>query len=68
MNTVNKVLNNPKKATKAMCKMLSEHLSMTESLYSMCREQHLLDSQEVLDWQDGLNEISVRYDVDLNYQ
>lgn len=42
-------------------KLLNASVSNEEAIYSLVKELGLLDTQEVMDWQDALNAISVRY-------
>lgn len=42
--------------------LFKAHLDMAETICRLSKEYDILDSQEFLDWQDKLNEISVRYD------
>ena len=42
--------------------LFKAHLDAAEAIYRLAQEYNILDSQEFLDWQDQLNEISVRYD------
>ena len=41
--------------------LLLENIKSTNYLYSLLEKEGLLDSQDALDWQDKLNEISCRY-------
>ena len=40
--------------------LLKSHLKETEAIYNILTLYNLLDKQEVLNWLDKLNEISVR--------
>ena len=42
--------------------LFKAHIDEAEAIYKLAQEYDMLDSQEFLDWQDGINEISVRYD------
>ena len=42
--------------------LFQAHIDEAEAIYKLAKEHNMLDSQEFLDWQDKLNEISVRYD------
>ena len=41
--------------------MMAANLKDAESIYTMSKEQDCLDSQEFIEWQDRLNEISIKY-------
>ena len=40
--------------------LFKAHLDEAEAIVNLAREHNMLNSQEFLDWQDKLNEISVR--------
>lgn len=42
--------------------LFQAHLDEAEAIIRLVREHDMENSQEFLDWQDKLNEISVRYD------
>jgi len=42
--------------------LFQAHIDEAEAIYRLVQEHDLFDSQEFIDWQDKLNEISVRYD------
>ena len=42
--------------------LFKAHIDEAEAIMRLVREYDMEDSQEFLDWQDKLNEISVRYD------
>jgi hypothetical protein len=42
--------------------LLYLNIKCTELIYNIVKKRNLLDAQEVLNWQDKLNEISVRYE------
>jgi hypothetical protein len=42
--------------------LLYLNIKCTELIYNIVKKRNLLDTQEVLNWQDKLNEISVRYE------
>lgn len=42
--------------------LFKAHIDEAEAIMHLVREYDMEDSQEFLDWQDKLNEISVRYD------
>lgn len=42
--------------------LLYLNIKYTELIYNIVKKRNLLDTQEVLNWQDKLNEISVRYE------
>lgn len=42
--------------------LFKAHIDEAEAIYRLAQEYNILDSQEFLDWQDKLNELSVRYD------
>jgi hypothetical protein len=41
--------------------LFKAHIDEAEAIIRLVREHDMEDSQEFLDWQDKLNEISVRY-------
>ena len=43
--------------------LFKAHLDEAEAIYRLVREHDMEDSQEFLDWQDKLNEISIRYET-----
>lgn len=43
--------------------LFKAHLDEAEAIYRLVREYNMEDSQEFLDWQDKLNEISIRYET-----
>lgn len=43
-------------------KLFKSHIDEAEAIFRLAKEHDMEDSQEFLDWQDKLNEISVRYD------
>ena len=40
--------------------LFKAHLDEAEAIFRLAQEHNMLDSQEFMDWQDQLNEISVR--------
>ena len=42
--------------------MMQLNIDNAKSIFRLCKEQQCLDSQEVLDWQDELNAISIKYE------
>ena len=42
--------------------LFKAHLDEAEAIYRLAKEYDMLDSQEFINWQDSLNEISTRYD------
>ena len=42
--------------------LFQAHIDEAEAIFKLAQEHDMEDSQEFLDWQDKLNEISVRYD------
>ena len=58
------IFNNTTKVTGLIEDILRDHIKCTESLYGLCKALHLSDSKVFMDWQDELNEISVRYEPD----
>ena len=42
--------------------LFQAHIDEAEAIFRLVREHDMEDSQEFLDWQDKLNEISTRYD------
>ena len=63
MSDIDRVFNRPPHVVmQAIEKLLRANIDSTKSLYSLCKEYRLLDSQEVLDWQDELNAISIKYE------
>lgn len=42
--------------------LFKAHVDEAEAIYRLAQEYDMLDSQEFLDWQDKLNELSVKYD------
>lgn len=40
--------------------LFKAHLDEAEAIFRLAQEYNMLDSQEFMDWQDQLNEISVR--------
>ena len=48
----------PNDVIKAMMEM---NIRDAKSIYELCKNSKCLDSQEVMDWQDELNTISVKY-------
>ena len=41
-------------------KLLQANIDEAEAIYRLAQDYGILDQQELLDWQDQLNEISVR--------
>jgi len=41
--------------------LFKAHLDEAEAIFRLAQEHDMEDSQEFLDWQDKLNEISTRY-------
>lgn len=44
--------------------LFKAHIDEAEAIMRLAREHNMEDSQEFLDWQDKLNEISTRYDCE----
>jgi hypothetical protein len=63
-NYVNNILSHPSEATEVVVQLMDENIKHANSIYQLCKRNHMLDSQEFLNWQDGLNEISVRYELE----
>jgi hypothetical protein len=40
--------------------LFKAHVDEAEAIYKLAQDYGILDTQEFLDWQDALNEISVR--------
>lgn len=49
------------KITDVIMSLLSANIEISKAIFNLCKEQGLLDTQEVLEWQDELNAISVMY-------
>ena len=43
-----------------MKELFKAHIDEAEAIYRLAQDYGILDTQEFLDWQDKLNEISVR--------
>ena len=52
----------PDKVLKAIKAVMAANIDQTRSIFNLCKEHNLLDSQEFIGWQDELNEISVMYE------
>jgi hypothetical protein len=54
---------NPHEVTKAALNVLMKmHADDARSLYRLCVNHNLQDTQEFINWQDELNDISVKYE------
>ena len=63
-NYVNNILNHPSEAMDVVIQLMDENIKHANSIYQLCKRNHMLNSQEFLNWQDELNEISVRYELE----
>lgn len=46
----------------AIRKMIAINIHDAKLIFELCKSQGCLNSKEFIDWQDKLNEISVRYE------